>query len=382
MLDQRVMRARARPRHPEAHLAVLWAEPRGRRRLPTQRLVVLADQARCHGLDVGLRRVHTAEPEGARGDEDDCCPGWLPPNHARRLPDFVGHRPTKLTASDGRGAPCHHARIADPAFQLPPILRTLFERGHVDYWNGRRHAELTARERNDRIAASAHHVLWWRGIEWDIELREIGTRRPDEESFRPGLVHFAGDGHGNRYSFHPRWSDAGRVPVIFCRHDELHSEVFARDIDECLVRCLLEHQLHPEIGEDEETRSDIFASHRRILRDHVGPAMAEVLDRLPPRPSLSECETALDALVASIPVRELVAIHLPTVYEEGTIAELRGLEGVIDAYVDSERYFKELVEIEGRAEHATDLETVQRRLATLRRDGVAALVPGSLPRRG
>ena len=108
--------------------------------------------------------------------------------------------------------------------QLPAAFLELHAAGRFDSWGGARYHDLDQATRERLAKERRGSVLWLRGIEWDVAPSEVR----EQETLRPGLYVFAGNGGGDVYAFYPAWQGtAPEPPVLFVPHDEPTARVYA-----------------------------------------------------------------------------------------------------------------------------------------------------------
>jgi hypothetical protein len=244
--------------------------------------------------------------------------------------------------------------MAKLAEWIPASFVELYREGRFDYW-GAPYESLGEQERADRLRTRRSKVLWWSNIEWDRTPEEISAFSGDD-NLRPGLFPFAGDGMGGLYCWYPKWRPTKDTepPVLFVPRDSEDAEVFARTFPECLVRCLLiDFADSQEDNRPPAARVETWDAHAAIITPFLLPAQLEVLRRVRKHLSPAVCSDADREIERSIGKSALAAVQPPTRYDIDLSSVDR--ETVLELYDRSIRFYRELVEEEGRTEFAAKL---------------------------
>lgn len=245
------------------------------------------------------------------------------------------------------------------AFSIPSTFLALENAGRFNYW-GAPYVALTAQQREARIRTHMTEVLWWRSIEWDRTSAEI-TALSGDDLLRPGLVPFAGNGFGDQYCWYPPWQTGVDMPVLLVDHDEGRGRLFAGDFGQCLCRCFLrsfadEHPDGPYVA-----AHALWDAHFAILQPFLAPEQLDMLRNVGGHLSPTACEEAESKIAASIPDLSLTAIQPPTQYNHEHLDRVT----LLKLYDQSLSFFRDLVEVEGRAEFTRELEEVKAARAKL-----------------
>jgi hypothetical protein len=119
---------------------------------------------------------------------------------------------------------------------------------------------------------------------------------------------------------------------------------------------------------DAAAMAALFSAHVAIVGPWLTGAQRELLAAVGARLSADACAQAEERLAAAVGARTLVAKRLPTRYAEEYFQD--DLPRLLHSYDRSVAFWRELVEVEGRSEHAPEL-----REAEANRARVARLVP-------
>lgn len=242
--------------------------------------------------------------------------------------------------------------------EIPEAFVALERAGRFDYW-GAPYASLTDRQRRELMSARMLEVLWWdESVEWDRTVADIVASERDA-LIRPGLVPFAGTGYGDHYCWYPPWQDGPELPVVKFLHDELHSPLFARDFGECLARCLVQHFAVEDEDDGRPDRRKRWRAHLDIVRPFLAEELAATLETLGADVDAEACAAADAEIARQVGTRTLVGALQPTQYDDAAIAELAGRDSLLAAYDRSVAFYEELVDGEGLAEYATQLDQVR-----------------------
>ena len=240
-------------------------------------------------------------------------------------------------------------------FALPKAFVALAKAGRFDYW-GAPYRSLTDAKRQALIPKRMPKVLWWKPIEWDRKLQEIG-RDGEDTPWRPGLVPFAGNGCGDQYCWYPRWQEPGAAepPIVFFVHDELESALFARTFAECLCRCMLQSYAIWDEAEDGDAKlmRTLFRAHLAIVKPFLTVPQRKLLSGLATKLSTAACEATEAKLAREIGNRKMLGALQPAKYAEEYWDDKKLL---LAAYERSVRFYEELVNDERRPEFQPKLD--------------------------
>ncbi len=239
--------------------------------------------------------------------------------------------------------------------EIPEAFIALERAGRFDYW-GAPYTTLTDEQRGELLPARMLEVLWWdEALEWDRTVADIVAFERDA-FMRPGLVPFAGTGYGDHYCWYPTWQDGPEPPVVLFLHDRLNSPLFARDFGECLARCLLQHFA---VDDDTSDRGERWRAHLDIVRPFLAEELMATLRGLGTDVDAEACAAADAEIARQVGTRTLVGALQPTQYADDAIIELSGRDSLLAAYDRSVAFYEELVDGEGLAEYAPQLDQVR-----------------------
>lgn len=225
------------------------------------------------------------------------------------------------------------------ADRLPPAFLALHASGKLA---GAPPDSLT----DEQYHAHRTGTLLWSTLEWDMTLDEVLQFEADGEYMRPGLIPFAGDGHGDRFCFYPPWQEgAAEPPIVRWVHDQLESYLYARTFSEFLARqMLLEWLVAEELQEDEpEVMQEVYAAQKALVWPYLTEVDRARLTRAGEPPTLQRCDEEESALDDEIGNRELIGVIPPQRYDEAHFDR----DTLVRAYTRDAEVLRELVEDEG-----------------------------------
>ena len=185
------------------------------------------------------------------------------------------------------------------SFTLPDVYRILVERGHTNH-------------------ANEDMYLWLPETRW-LSLERILEHEP-ADYHQDDFVPFAKNPAGDYWMWRPDATRDGRVPVVFCPHDDELGEFDSPDITGFLYRRVLLYALSEyEDAGDAEARAQMreFAS---VLQSILPPAWIERIVDIAGRPA--------------------VAYNQKTIFAEEVIGLLT--EDQLDAIVEEDLKFADL----------------------------------------
>jgi hypothetical protein len=236
--------------------------------------------------------------------------------------------------------------------ELPEAFTGLYRAGHFDYW-GAPYSSLTAAQREEIMRTRWSRVLVLAGIEWDKTPEDVIAFRADDMSMRPGLVPFAGDGSGDQYCWYLPWQgDAPEPPVVFWSHDGGETELFARSIAECVLRCILRDAAE----RDDDAPPRHWREHATMIGPWLDAGQRELLAAVGNDYSRSACEAADAALARQVGERRLLDGMMPRadIYSDHLPDATRAR-----LYAESEEFWAGVVEGDGNEAYRPRLDAAR-----------------------
>lgn len=162
-------------------------------------------------------------------------------------------------------------------FEIPALFRTMVADGVTTYEG--RNAEW--RTNPPALAIASMHVEWY-SPDAIAEYEPVDYWDPSLT-----LVPFAQNGAGDLWCFHPAAAEGDRVPVAFCPHDEMQSEIHAPDLAAFWFRQLLSVFAEVYVAHSPLEESELEQWARAEIRTfgrYARPEWVTVLDEVVSRP--------------------------------------------------------------------------------------------------
>ena len=162
-------------------------------------------------------------------------------------------------------------------FRIPALFRKMIADGVTQYGPNREEWDANP----PALAIASIHVEWYTPD-------AIADYEPAEYWDKSlALVPFAQNGGGDLWCFHPAAAEGDQIPVAFCPHDEMKSEIFAPDLAGFWFRQLLNvfaemdvsHTKFDEAKQQQQARAEI-----RTFARYARPEWVAVLEEVASRP--------------------------------------------------------------------------------------------------